>query len=350
MERNCDFKVISRQLQLVSYPKDAVTAENFEIVEVELPEISDGEVLVRNTWTSVDPALRVRLREKAPQGYFPAFPLGQAMDAIFAAGVVEQSKAPEFPVGSTVWHSYGWRTYAVVKADEVAMNGVGNLRKLDLEIAPANVYLGLLGSIGLTAYTGLHLIDALDAKGTIWVSAGAGAVGTLVAQIAKNVGLRVVASAGTDEKVRWLVDEIGVDAAFNWRDGSLNDSLEVAAPEGLDFYFDSVGGEHLEAALFAMNNAGKIALCGAISEYEGEPQSVRNLFMATSKNLTLRGFRASAHTSLLAEMQKRLGGWYAEGKIHYRETVFEGLESTPIAMAEMMAGRTVGKTIVHIGD
>jgi NADPH-dependent curcumin reductase CurA len=325
-----------------------VGPRHFEVVTAALPPVRPGQVLVRNTWTSVDPGLRLRLRADAPQGYFAAFPVGAAMDGIFTVGVVEESRTERFPVGSTVWHSYGWRSHAVVDADEVAMNGIASLRVLDVDRAPARAYLGPLGAMGLTAYAGLHVVDALDGGGTIWVSAAAGAVGSLVCQIAKRAGLRVVASAGSDDKVAWLVDEIGVDAAFNWRGGPLAKSLADAAPEGVDVYFDSVGGSHLEAALDVMNDHGRLALCGSISDYEDEPVGPRNLFLATSKNLTLRGFRGSAHVDLLEQMQERLGRWLAEGTLVYRESIYEGLEAAPVAIVDMLAGRTTGKTLVRI--
>lgn len=338
----------SVQVQVLELPVGEVGRRHFELTTVDLPDPGPGQVLVRNTWTSVDPGLRLRLRADAPQGYFPAFPPGEAMDGVFAVGVVEESQAEGFPVGSTVWHSYGWRSRAVVDSSEVAMNGIANLRRLDVDGIPAQAYLGPLGAMGLTAYAGLHVIDALAETGTIWVSAAAGAVGNLVCQIAKLSGLRVVASAGSDEKVAWLLDEIGVDTAFNWRSRPLAESLQQAAPEGLDLCFDSVGGTHLEAALDAMNDQGRIALCGSISEYDGAAAGPRNLFLATSKNLTLRGFRGSAHVPLLDEMQHRLGGWLAEGRLVHRETIYEGLESAPTALADTMAGRTTGKTLVRI--
>lgn len=336
------------QVQVLELPVGEVGRHHFELATVGLPELEPGQVLVRNTWTSVDPGLRLRLRADAPQGYFAAFPVGEAMDGIFTVGVIEESLAEGFPVGSTVWHSYGWRSHAVVDSDEVAMNGIATLRLLDVDKAPAQAYLGPLGPMGLTAYAGLHVIGALGGTGTIWVSAAAGAVGNLVCQVAKLSGLRVVASAGSDEKVAWLLDEIDVDAAFNWRSRPLAESLEQAAPEGLDLYFDGVGGAHLEAALDALNNNGRAALCGSISEYEGETAGPRNLFLAISKNLTLRGFRGSAHVPLLDEMQRRLGGWLTEGRLVHRESVYDGLESAPTALVDMMAGRTTGKTLVRI--
>lgn len=336
------------QLQVRRPPVGEVRPDDFTVVESDLPDIRSGQVLVRNTWTSVDPGLRLRLSAEAPQGYFAAFPLDAPMDGILTVGVVEESRAAGFPVGSTVWHSYGWRSHAVVDADEIALGGIANLRVLDTERAPAQTYLGPLGAMGLTAYAGLRVMDALTGPGTIWVSAGAGAVGSLVCQLARLGGLRVVASAGTEEKVAWLLDEVGVDAAFNWRSRPLGESLEDAAPEGLDFYFDGVGGTHLEAALEAMNSNGRLALCGSISEYEGQSAGPRNLFLATSKNLTLHGYRGSAHVALLEEMQQRVAGLMGEGRLAYRESIYEGLETAPVALADMMRGRTTGKTLVRI--
>jgi NADPH-dependent curcumin reductase CurA len=338
-------------LQVSRYPVGQVSDDDFELVPVDLPAVGDGQVLVRNTWTSVDPGLRLRLRSDAPEGYFPAFPLGRPMDGIVTLGVVEESRAEGFPVGATVWHSYGWRTHAVVDASEVAMNGLASLRVLDVDGIAPQTYLGPMGPMGLTAYSGLHVIGAIDDDPrTIWVSAAAGAVGVLVCQMARQVGHRVVASAGTDEKVRWLVDEIGVDAAFGRHEGPLTASLAQVAPDGIDLYFDSVGGDHLEAALAAMRPFGRIALCGSVGDYEREPVGPRNLFLATSKNLTLRGYRGSAYVDLLDEMQQRVGGWIQDGSVTVEETVYDGLAQAPQALADLMAGRTTGKTLVRVGD
>ncbi|MFC5677178.1 NADP-dependent oxidoreductase [Aeromicrobium endophyticum] len=338
-------------LQVSRYPVGQVGADDFELVPVDLPEVADGQVLVRTTWTSVDPGLRLRLRADAPEGYFPAFPLHQPMDGIVTIGVIEESRAEGFPVGATVWHSYGWRTHAVVDAGEVAMNGLASLRVLDVDGIAPQTYLGPMGPMGLTAYAGLHVIGAIDDEPrTIWVSAAAGAVGVLVCQMARQLGHRVVASAGTDEKVRWLLDEIGVDAAFDRHDGPLGESLAQAAPEGIDLYFDAVGGDHLEAALAAMRPFGRIALCGSVGDYEREPAGPRNLFLATSKNLTMRGYRGSSYVDLLDEMQRRVRAWIQDGSVTVKETVYDGLDQAPRALADLMAGRTTGKTLVRVGD
>jgi NADPH-dependent curcumin reductase CurA len=340
--------VQSTEVQVVAYPRDQVEPENFELVKVELGAPGPGQVLVRNTWTSVDPGLRLRLRESAPDGYFTSFALHAPMDGILTVGEVVDSRAAGFAVGDTVWHSQGWREYAVVDAGVAKMNGLGTLRVLDTAVVPAQWYLGPLGGMGLTAYSGLSVVNALGGGEDLWVSAAAGAVGALVAQMAVQLGHRVVASAGSPEKVSWLLDEVGVHAAFNYREEPPGTALKRLAPEGIDVYFDNVGGDHLEAALDAMRQYGRIALCGCVSDYETEATGPRNIFLATAKNLTLRGFRGSANFELLDEMQQRVGGWLRDGGVVHRETVYDGLASAPTAMNDMLAGRTAGKTLVRL--
>jgi len=339
-----------RQLQVASYPRGPVEERHFEVVEVPVEPVGPGQVLVRNTWTSVDPGLRLRLREAAPEGYFVAFPLHAAMDGIMTIGEVVESRAEGFAPGDTVWHAMGWRDYAVVDAAAVQLSGLGTLRALDTSIAEPQWYLGVLGGMGLTAYAGLSVVGALKGGETVWVSAAAGAVGSLAVQIAKLHGNRVVASAGSDEKVRWLLDDLDVDAAFSYRTTPVRQGLAEAAPEGIDVYFDCVGGDHLEAALDTMNRDGRIAICGSVSEYESEPAGPRNLFLAVAKDLTIRGFRGSSNLDLLDQMQAELGAALADGRLQQRETVFDGLASAPRALTEMIAGRTTGKTLVHITD
>lgn len=336
------------QLQVRAYPEGPVGREHFEIADVDLANPGPGQVLVRNTWTSVDPGLRLRLRSSAPEGYFVSFPLHQPMDGVLTVGEVIASAADGFAVGDNVWHAQGWRSHALVDAGAEAMNGIGTLRVLDTDGTPPQWYLGPLGAMGITAYSGLAVTQALGGGERIWISAAAGAVGALATQIAVRLGHRVIASAGTDEKVAWLLDEVGVEAAFNHRIEPPREALRRLAPEGIDVYFDNVGGEHLEAALDAMRMFGRIALCGSISDYESTAVGPRNLFLATAKHLTLTGFRGSLHLDLLEEMQRRVGDWHREGSISYRETVYDGLEQAPQALADMLAGRTVGKTLVRL--
>ena len=257
-----------RELHLVSYPDGAVRPTDFEVVTAEVRELRPGEVLVANTWMSIDPGLRLRLRPESPEGYFPAMPLGNAMSGILTVGEVIESCAEGFEPGDTVSHAFGWRDYAVVEAGKAEIGGIGTLRLLDTSIAPPEVYLGALGGTGLTAYAGMLHLAELRPGDVVWVSAAGGAVGNLAAQLAKLKGHRVIASAGSEEKVSYLRDVLGLDAAFNYKIGSLPESLREAAPSGIDVYFDNVGGEHLEAAIGALRRFGRVVMCGTISEYE----------------------------------------------------------------------------------
>ena len=339
---------VGGEVRLRRYPAGPVTPGDFEVVEVAVSGPAPGQVLVRNTWTSVDPGLRLRLRPDAPAGYFVAFELGQPMDGVMAVGEVVESRAPGFSPGDVVSHAQGWREYAVVDPAAVQLGGIGTLTRLDVEGAEASWFLGPLGGMGLTAYAGLHVVGALEGGETVWVSAAAGAVGSLAAQIAKLRGNRVVGSAGSDAKVAWLRDDLGIDA-FNHRDADLDSQLGALAPDGIDVYFDSVGGDHLEAALDHLNHNGRVAMCGSISEYESEPKGPRNLVLPVSKDLTLRGVRGSSHLHLRDEMQHQLAGWLRSGELVHRETVFAGLDAAPQALTAMLAGHTIGKTVVSIG-
>lgn len=340
----------ARAVHLVSYPAGEVTPDHFVTVEIDVAEPRPGQVLVRNTFTSVDPGMRLRLRESGPAGYFNSFPLNAPMDGIFTVGEVVQSRAEGFEPGDVVWHAMGWREYSIVTAGEPALAGIATLARLDTSVASPQSYLGPLGAMGVTAYAGL--IDAAELRegDVVWVSAAAGAVGSLAAQIAKLRGHRVIGSAGSDEKVRYLLDEIGLDAAFNYRNGPVVDRLREAAPDGIDVYFDNVAGDHLEAALTTLRRWGRVALCGAISEYEsvGPSPGPSNLFQAVANDLTLRGFRGSSYQHRLPDVARELGGWLADGRLRYRETIIDGLDRAPEALVRMLSGDTTGKTLVRI--
>jgi NADPH-dependent curcumin reductase CurA len=337
----------SHEVRLHRYPSGAVGPSDFYIAETTLPPPEPGQVLVRNDWTSVDPGMRLRLRSDAPAGYFAAFPLDAPMDGIFTLGTVVESRADGFAEGDLVWHAQGWREFSLVRAGEEALGGLATLRRLDGSVDHPEWYLGPLGAMGLTAYSGLAVSQALTEPGVMWVSAGAGAVGSLVAQIGRLTGSQVVASAGGEDKVAWLRERARV-SAFNYRDGDLDAKLSAAAPAGLDIYFDNVGGDHFEAALRHLNRRGRVTLCGSISDYEREPVGPRNLFLVTSKELTLRGVRGSAHLDLLDEMQHRVRTWLAAGELVYEQTVFDGLDQAPKALEQMLAGATLGKTLVRV--
>jgi NADPH-dependent curcumin reductase CurA len=337
-----------REVQLASYPLGELHRSDFRIVEAPVRDPRPGEVLVRNTWTSVDPGLRLRLAESAPAGYFAPFHLRAPLDGIMTVGEVIESRADGFAAGDTVWHASGWRDYAVVADRAPALGGLGTLTRLDTRLAPAQRYLGPLGGMGLTAYAGLFDAAGLREGDVVWVSAAAGAVGSLAAQFAKLRGHRVIGSAGSDEKVSYLLDELGLDAAFNHRAGRVEDLLRAAAPEGIDVYFDCVGGDHLEAALGALRRWGRVALCGAVSQYGRPQRGPANLFQATANDLTLRGFRGSSHRHRMGDMVRDVSGWLADGRLRYRETIVDGLERAPDALARMLAGETIGKTLVRI--
>jgi NADPH-dependent curcumin reductase CurA len=339
-----------REVQLERYPAGEVQAKDFRVVEAPVSDPEPGEVLIRNTWTSVDPGLRLRLKEIGPAGYFAAFPLNAPMDGIMTVGEVVESRAEGFAAGDTVWHASGWRDYAVVEAGKPALSGLGTLTRLDTDLAPPQSYLGPLGGMGLTAYAGLFEAAGLRDGDVVWVSAAAGAVGSLAAQFAKVRGHRVIGSAGSDDKVSYLLDELGLDAAFNYKAGPVAELLREAAPDGIDVYFDCVGGDHLEAALGALRRWGRVALCGAISQYEsaGPSAGPRNLFQATANDLTLRGFRGSSHVHLMEDMQREVAGWLRDGRVRYRESVVEGLERAPEALVRLLSGGTIGKTLVRI--
>ena len=339
-----------REIQLCSHPNGQLRTTNFRIVEVPVRDPRPGEVLVRNTWTSVDPGLRLRLRERGPAGYFAAFPLRSAMEGIMTVGEVVESRAEGFAAGDTVWHASGWREYAVVEAGTPALGGLGTLTRLDTDLAPPQRYLGPLGGMGLTAYAGLFEVAGLREGDVVWVSAAAGAVGSLAAQFAKLRGHRVIGSAGSDEKVAYLLDDLGLDAAFNYKTGRVGELLRAVAPDGIDVYFDCVAGDHLEAALGSLRRRGRVALCGAVSQYEstGPTPGPANLFEATANDLTLRGFRGSSHVDRMGETQRAVAAWLRDGRVRYREWVVDGLERAPEALVNLLSGDTIGKTLVRI--
>jgi NADPH-dependent curcumin reductase CurA len=339
-----------REVQLVEYPQAEVRPSHFRVVEAPVAEPGDGEVLVRNTFTSVDPGMRLRLRESGPAGYFNSFPLRAPMDGIMTVGEVVESRADGFASGDAVWHAAGWRDYSVVAAGVPALSGLGTLAVIDTAFAGPEKYLGPLGGMGLTAYAGLIDAAGLREGDVVWVSAAAGAVGSLAAQIAKLRGHRVIGSAGSAAKVRHLLDELHLDAAFDYRDGAIVDHLRAAAPDGIDVYFDNVAGGHLEAALATLRRWGRVALCGAVSQYEATepPRGPGNLFQAVANDLTLRGFRGSSYLHRFADVRREIGGWLADGRLVYRETIVDGLERAPEALARMLSGDTTGKTLVRI--
>jgi NADPH-dependent curcumin reductase CurA len=329
----------NREVRLASRPHGWPTPENFALVETPAPEPRDGQVLVRNQYMSVDPAMRGRMNDV--RSYMPPFEVGRAMDG-GAVGEVVESRADGVKPGDVVLHSKGWRDWVALDADRV--------RVVDAAAAPVTAYLGVLGMTGLTAYAGLTDIAALKPGETVFVSGAAGAVGSVAGQLAKLLGAgRVIGSAGSAEKVAWL-SELGFDAAFNYKDGPVREQLKEAAPDGIEVYFDNVGGDHLEAAIASFKLHGRAAICGMISQYNAtEPTPApRNLALTIGKRLTLRGFLVLDHGDLFPEYVRRAAGWLREGRLRARETVVEGLEHAPDAFLGLLRGDNTGKMLVKI--
>jgi NADPH-dependent curcumin reductase CurA len=327
------------EIQLADRPQGEPRDSDFRIAQVHVPDPGPGQVLVRNTWMSVDPYMRGRMDDV--ESYVPPFKLDAPLDG-GAVGEVVASADDGFAEGDTVLHGLGWREYALAPAPAV--------RKIDTKLAPPAAYLGVLGMTGLTAYAGLLDVGALSDGDVVFVSGAAGAVGGMAGQIAKLRGHRVIGSAGSAEKVAHVVDDLGFDAAFNYRDGDVAGQLETAAPDGIDLYFDNVGGEHLEAAIGSLNRHGRVAMCGAISQYNASepPPGPRNMNVVVGKRLTLRGFIVTDHGNLMPDFVREVGAWLSEGRIHHRETVVEGLENAPSAFIGLLRGHNTGKMVVKL--
>lgn len=335
----------SREIQLASRPKGTPKAENFKLATVTLPDPGEGEVLVKNLWMSVDPYMRGRMEDR--ESYVPPFQIGEALQG-GAVGVVVKSNNPNFKEGDHINSMWGWREYYISDGEGLSV--------ADVSQVPAQAYLGVLGMPGLTAYAGLLRVGECKDGDTVFVSAASGAVGAIVCQIAKAKGCTVIGSAGSDEKVKWLKEEIGVDHAFNYK--NINSAEEMvkeiskAAPGGIDVYFENVGGMHLDAALLAMKPFGRIAMCGMISQYnatEAVP-GPSNIILAVGKSLKMQGFIVSNHFDMLPEFIRDVGGWIAEGKIKWKETVFEGIDKAPDAFLALFSGDNFGKCLVKLAD
>ena len=331
---------LSREIQLASRPHGRPVTANFRIIETKLPELQEGQILVRNLYISVDPYMRGRMNDV--KSYSAPFKLDEAMDG-GAVGEVIATRSSDRTVGDTVVHGLGWRDYAVLDAAATSL--------VHTDLAPASAFLGALGMTGLTAYAGLLKVAEFKAGEVVFVSGAAGAVGSLVGQIAKAKGAsRVIGSAGSAEKVGRLL-ELGFDAAFNYHDGPVAEQLAGAAGErGIDVYFDNVGGEHLEAALGALTVGGRVAMCGAISQYNSTEltPAPRNLMQAIGKQLTLKGFLVGGYWQHMAEFVGTMSGWLADGTVRYDETVVDGLDNAPQAFMDLLDGANTGKMLVRI--
>lgn len=330
----------SREIRLARRPVGLPTEADFECATVVLAQPGPGEVLVRNRFLSVDPYMRGRMIDRA--SYVPPFALGRALEG-GAIGEVVESHDPGFAPGDMVLSMWGWREAFVMPA--------ATLTKLAIpEGVPPQAFLGVLGMPGLTAWAGLLEIGQPKAGETLFVSGGAGAVGSVVAQIGKIRGCHVVATAGSDAKCQWLRD-LGVDAAINYRScGSLRDAVRAAAPRGIDIYFDNVGGEHLDVAIELANPFARLVECGMIAGYNATelPPGPRNIMMVIGKSLKMQGFIVTQFQHLQAQFLADMTGWIAGGRLRWEETVVDGIEAAPGAFIGLFTGANTGKMLVRL--
>ena len=329
----------SSEIQLVQRPTGLPKTGDFQIVEVDLPSPDEGEVLVQNVSLTVDPYMRGRMIDR--QSYVPGFQLNETLTG-GAIGKVVQSRHSDFQEGDYVESHFGWR--------EGYVSSTRGLRKLGELRAPASAYLGVLGMPGMTAYVGLLDVGELKEGETVFVSGAAGAVGSAVGQIAKIKNCKAIGSAGTAEKVRHLTEDLGFDHAFDYHDGHLERQILTGAPQGVDVYFDNVGGDHLQAALNCMRPNGRLPLCGAISQYNATAPvpGPNNLAIAIGSQLTLKGFIVSNYNERRADFMRDMTEWVVSGRLRYRETVHEGIGTMPDAFIGLFTGANTGKMIVNL--
>ena len=326
--------IVSREIHLKSHPVGMPEESDFELIEVVVPEPKTDEILVQNIYMSVDPYMRGGMRSAK---------LSETLDG-GCVGQVVKSNSDRFQVGDYVLGMLGWREFYVVAKEKVT--------KIDPTIAPIQSFLGTVGMPGRTAYVGLLDIGQPKEGETVFVSAAAGAVGSIACQIAKIKGCHVVGSAGSDKKVKWLLDKACVDTAFNYKEvDTLEDELRRHCPRGIDVYFENVGGKHLEAAISLMNMFGRIILCGMISQYnDTEPRAnPKNLMSAIYKRLKLQGFIVSDHVDRVPDFYADMRQWISQGVIKWEETIVEGLENAPQAFIGLFKGENMGKMIVKVG-
>ncbi len=329
----------SQQIHLASRPSGMLTQENFKFVEVELPSIQEGEVLIKNTWMSVDPYMRGRM--VVTDSYIEPFEIDEVLEG-GAIGEVIESKNDQFPVGAKVSHFSGWRTTFISDGTDLTL-----LPSVGL---PDQHFLGVMGMPGLTSWAGLFKVAQLKPTDTVFVSAASGAVGSVVCQIAKQYGCKVIGSVGSDEKAE-MVKAMGADEVINYKKvDDLTQALREAAPEGIDVYFENVGGAHLEAALNVMNPFGRIPVCGMIADYNADiPQpGPSNLLLINTKKLTMQGFIVTDYWEHYGEFVEQMGQWIKEGKVKSEETVYEGLENAAEAFIGLFEGKNKGKMLVKI--
>ena len=334
---------MNRQITLVARPAGYPKASDFKLVETPIPTPEDGQVLVKTIYLSVDPYMRGRMNQR--RSYAPNVQINEVMVGGVIARAIE-TKHTDFQVGDIVNANIGWQEYGVTQGD--------GLRKIDLSIAPISTGAGILGMPGLTAYFGLLEVGKLQDGETVFVSGAAGAVGSVVGQIAKIKGCRVIGSAGSDEKVAYIVDELGFDEAFNYKNvKDYHAKLAELCPDGIDVYFDNVGGRITDAVFPNLRVKGRVVICGQISQYnlENAETGPRFLWHLITQRARIEGFLVSEFSDRYAEALVRMAEWLKMGKLKYRETIAEGgIETAPEAFISMLKGGNIGKQLVKVTD
>jgi len=328
----------SREYHLAARPVGEPQPTDLELVHVDVPEPERGQVVVRNTWMSVDPYMRGRM-DDIPS-YIPPFALGGPLEGS-ALGEVIASRAEGIEIGATVVHFAGWREIAVVEAADITV--------VDLALAGPEAWLGPLGTTGLTAWVAVTEIAPVHPGDVVFVSAAAGAVGSVAGQLARKAGAAVViGSAGGPDKAKKLVADLGFDHGLDHRAGPIADQLAAVAPDGIDVYIDNVGGDHLEAALANLRSGARVALVGGISGYNGNAPGVPNTYQAVIKRATLRGLLVTEWTHVADVWVPRAAGWLADGSLRTESTVVDGLEAAPEAFLGVLRGANTGKMLVRL--
>jgi NADPH-dependent curcumin reductase CurA len=328
---------VNRQILLKSRPEGAPTLGNFELTEGPVPAPGDGEVLMCTRYLSLDPYMRGRMNDS--KSYAAPQPLDEVMIGGTVGEVVE-SKHPKFAAGDKVVAMFGWQEYGT-------SDGTG-VRKVDDTHVPLSAYLGSVGMPGVTAWYGLNKIIAPKAGQTVVVSAASGAVGSVVGQLAKLAGARAVGIAGGADKCRYVVEHLGFDACVDYKAGNLYQDLKAVTPQGVDGYFENVGGEVLDVVLARMNAFGRIALCGMIASYDGQPLPLKHPALMLTQRLLVQGFIVSEHPEVWPEALTQLGTLVAQKKLHYRESIALGLEQAPEAFIGLLKGKNFGKQLVKL--
>ena len=326
---------VSREIHLVARPDSLPTTDQFQIVESEVPDPASDEVLVQNRWMSVDPAMRPRLSNGQQ-------PVNQVISG-GALGTIVASRNNRFKEGDVVQHGSGWREYHLSDGTD--------LQPLEAAGFPETLYMHVLGTTGFTAWGGMLITGKLQDGENVFVSAAAGAVGSVAAQIAKLKGCYTIGSSGSEEKCDWLRETLGLDVAINYREGVLRKSLKAAAPNGIDVYFDNVGGEHLDAAIPRMNVYGRIPICGMISAYNNFgaiSTGVTTLSNMVYQRITMQGFVVWDFNDRKDEFLDDMRGWLRNGTMRYEETVFDGIEAASDALIGLFTGQNTGKMLVKL--